>query len=156
MNPADPLAQLRDIHLPEPVNWWPPAPGWWVVLLLSLATVFFLVYYIRKYWLQRRYRRAALRELGNFSLHDNMDNQALLEEISVLLCRVALQAYGREKVAPLTGGGWLAFLDNTGKTEQFTMGAAKVLGAGLYQSSVEADMEQVLLIVRNWIKGHRK
>jgi len=156
MNPADPLAQLRDIHLPEPVSWWPPAPGWWVALLLSLAAIFFVVYYLRKYWLQRRYRRVALLELGNFSLNDERNNQVLLEEISALLRRVALQAYGREKVAPLTGESWLAFLDNTGKTEQFSSGAAKVLGAGLYQSSVEADMEQVMLIVRNWIKDHRK
>ena len=103
MNPADPLAQLRDIHLPEPVSWWPPAPGWWVALLLSLAAIFFVVYYLRKYWLQRRYRRVALLELGNFSLNDERNNQVLLEEISALLRRVALQAYGREKVAPLTG-----------------------------------------------------
>ena len=67
MNPADPLAQLRDIHLPEPVSWWPPAPGWWIVLLLSLAAVVLVIYYLRKYWLQRRYRRVALRELGSFS-----------------------------------------------------------------------------------------
>jgi hypothetical protein len=33
MNP-DPLAQLRDIHLPEPVSWWPPAPGWWGLALV--------------------------------------------------------------------------------------------------------------------------
>ena len=156
MNPADPLAQLRDIHLPEPVSWWPPAPGWWVATLLALAAVFLVIFYLRKYWLQKRYRRAALQALGNISLHDEMNKQVLLEEMSALLRRVALQAYGREKVAPLTGEPWLIFLDDTGKTEQFTSGAAKVLGDGLYQSSVEADMEQVMLIVRNWIKGHRK
>ena len=30
----DPLAQLRDIHLPEPILWWPLAPGWWVLIVL--------------------------------------------------------------------------------------------------------------------------
>ena len=36
MNPTD-LSQLRDIHLPEAVPWWPPAPGWWMLFALVIA-----------------------------------------------------------------------------------------------------------------------
>ena len=53
-NPA--LEQLRDIHLPQAVHWWPPAPGWWVVAALSLALTIWLVRF-----LQRRYRRQYFR-----------------------------------------------------------------------------------------------
>lgn len=57
---SDPLAQLRDIHLPEPVSWWPPALGWWLTaaLLVGLLLSAFLM------WRRRRqrfgYRREAL------------------------------------------------------------------------------------------------
>jgi len=40
MNADDPSSiPLRDIHLPDPIGWWPPAPGWSIVLgLLVLAS----------------------------------------------------------------------------------------------------------------------
>ncbi|PCJ36311.1 MAG: hypothetical protein COA75_07800 [Cellvibrionales bacterium] len=50
------LEQLRDIHLPEAVPWWPPAPGWWIVAALLLALTIWLSRY-----LQARYRRQYFR-----------------------------------------------------------------------------------------------
>ena len=34
---SDPLAELRGYHPPDPVSWWPPAPGWWLLALLILG-----------------------------------------------------------------------------------------------------------------------
>ena len=79
-----------------------------------------------------------------------------MKEISVLLRRVAIQAYGRERIAPLNGDAWLAFMDERGNTSQFSQGAAKVFGDGMYQSSVEADIGEILQIAKQWIKGHKK
>lgn len=53
-NPA--LEQLRDIHLPQAVHWWPPAPGWWIVAALVLALTIWLSRY-----LLARYRRQYFR-----------------------------------------------------------------------------------------------
>ena len=53
-NPA--LEQLRDIHLPQAVHWWPPAPGWWIVAAVVLALTIWLSRY-----LQARYRRQYFR-----------------------------------------------------------------------------------------------
>ncbi len=50
------LEQLRDIHLPEAVHWWPPAPGWWLVAALLLALTIWL-----SRSLQARYRRQYFR-----------------------------------------------------------------------------------------------
>ena len=53
---------LRDIHLPEPVGWWPPAIGWWLLPVCVLGLIVLLIWLIR-----RRMRitpaKLALREL---------------------------------------------------------------------------------------------
>ncbi|MBL4782619.1 MAG: DUF4381 domain-containing protein [Porticoccaceae bacterium] len=56
------LEQLRDIHLPQAVHWWPPAPGWWLVALLSLALITWLYRYLRTRY-RRQYFRAESRDL---------------------------------------------------------------------------------------------
>ncbi|HAD08873.1 MAG TPA: hypothetical protein DCF62_05290 [Porticoccaceae bacterium] len=49
---SDPLAQLRDIHLPEAIGWWPPAPGWWLLTLLLIAALGYALWW----WRRRRAR----------------------------------------------------------------------------------------------------
>ena len=59
---------LRDIHLPDPIGWWPLAPGWWGVLglvLLIISGIF--------WWRRKKHRRnstpwqAALTELDRLA-----------------------------------------------------------------------------------------
>jgi hypothetical protein len=42
MDSEELLAQLADIHLPEAVSFWPPAPGWWILALILLGIALFL------------------------------------------------------------------------------------------------------------------
>jgi hypothetical protein len=153
MNGPDPLAQLRDIHLPPPVDWWPPAPGWWLLLIFGLAIVLAGGHFIRRHIRRNRYRKEALHELQR--LTENRDGQSkgdILEQVAMLLRRIAIQACGREEVAPLVGGAWLRFLDRKGGTDQFTKGAGKVLAEGLYRPTVEVDLDQLLPLVKKWIR----
>ena len=113
---ADPLAGLRDWHLPGPVSWWPPAPGWW----LLAALVLILVVAVLVWWRRRRRRtapaRAALAELAALRarLATAEDGPRLAGAISVLLRRLALVRYPRDQVAGLAGAQWPAFLERTG------------------------------------------
>lgn len=143
------LSQLRDIHLPAPVSWWPPAPGWWMLaalLLIALAAVY------GGYRRRRRtqWRRVALAELQH--LHGETPEQ-FLRGVSVLLRRVAVTRFPRHDVAALIGEQWLAFLDRTlDKGTAFQSGAGRALAVGPYADEPEVDTEALYALCERWIK----
>lgn len=143
------LNQLRDIHMPAPVSWWPPAPGWWALLALLPITVA-LAYAIHVHRRRNRWRGGALTELAR--LRDEPPER-LLRELSVLLRRVAISRFPRHEVAALTGEDWLAFLDRTlGDGMPFRSGAGRVLLSGPYARNAEVDAASLLALCERWIK----
>ncbi|OIP44555.1 MAG: DUF4381 domain-containing protein [Deltaproteobacteria bacterium CG_4_10_14_3_um_filter_60_8] len=151
--PVDPLAGLRDLHLPAPISWWPPAPGWWGLAILGLALGFGACWWWRSAR-RCRYKKIALQALARLTASQD-EARLLVPEIASLLRRVAIESYGRPAVARLTGAAWLEFLDRTGKTSQFSQGPGQVLGTALYQPDLAVDPAQVCEVVKTWIKGHR-
>lgn len=155
MQTTDPLAGLKDIHLPEAISWWPPAPGWWLVTLLVPLGFGFGALFLWQRVQKNRYRKEGLKELEDiFVKAHEMEETVFLQEISKIMRRVAIQSYGREKVSSLTGKKWLQFLDETGKTSQFSAGDGTVLGTALYQADCESDVEEVYVLAQKWINGH--
>ncbi len=151
-NLNDPLAQLKDIHLPPPVGWWPPAPGWWL-----LATALLMALIWAGSWLWKRYRggRARREALRRLDLLRDAEPHLLPTEVARLLRQLAIARYGRAEVAPLTGAAWLQFLDRTGKTDQFSMGPGLALGTMLYQPTVAVEREQLCRVAEAWIRRQR-
>ena len=105
--------QLRDLHLPEAIGWWPLAPGWWLVVALLLTG---LAWLILRAWRTRQFyaaRRYALRALATAEAEylTNRDPVALGQNVSSLLHRGMLAYAPRAEVAGLTGDSWLKWLD---------------------------------------------
>ena len=67
----DPLANLRDIHLPTMPGFWPPAIGWWLLVIATIITVSLIIFRIYKYWKDNRYRREAIREINQLLIEYN-------------------------------------------------------------------------------------
>jgi hypothetical protein len=156
MNGGDPLAQLRDIHLPPPVSWWPPAPGWWLLTLLVVAIGAAATNFFIRHRRRNRYRKEALQELQ--LINENRGSQSTrdsVEQLAVLLRRVAIQTWGRKEVSSLVGESWLRFLDSKGATDQFTRGPGQVLGEALYQPTCEADLDRLCRLVEKWLRRSR-
>ena len=150
---GNPLQELRDVHLPDPVSLWPPAWGWWIVLgLVALGVVVF--WSIRAYRRRTHARRMAMHELGMVKKHygQHQDDQWVVRRLSEIVRRSALAAYPRRDVAGLVGHSWLRFLDEVGRTNQFTQGVGSLLSQGPYQQQVAGAATDLIPLVEKWIQ----
>jgi hypothetical protein len=104
---------LRDLHLPDPVGWWPLAPGWWVVLALLATGLAWLAWRWYRAWQFEAPRRHALRELARIEAEylEHRNAVELGKALSELLRRGMLAYAPRADMAGLTGDAWLAWLD---------------------------------------------
>lgn len=146
---ADTLT-LRDIHVPPAPDLWPPAPGWWVLFALFATLLVLAGWHLVRYLRVRRRRRHILGELER--LRRGSTGPRLAAEVSALLKRVALARFPRTQVAPLTGEGWLAFLDRTGGGGRFAGGPGKVLAEGPYAPDTTLETEALLGLARDWVR----
>ena len=111
---TDPTAlPLREIHLPDAVGWWPPAPGWWILPILVLLAAG-ITWYCRILYRRRRYSaiNMARKELARIKSRYTVDRDAghCVRSVSGLLRRLCISVFPRAESAGLTGAEWLAFL----------------------------------------------
>ena len=116
--PENNLPELRDIHLPQGVDFFPIAYGWWVILagILGLVALFFLIRFLRK----KSKKLYALYLLKNITPTNPVIAAA---QISVILRRICVFKY--KEAATLAGNDWLQFLN--AKTQKPLAGKAAEL-----------------------------
>ncbi len=151
----DPLARLRDIHLPPDVPFWPPAPGWFA--LAGLVVLVLLVLAIREW----RWRRTlAYKALKALDAAPNTDSRATAAASAELIRRILVTRH-RTREASLTGTPWHEFLcaGKTGLPDHI----AQLVATAPYlppRTPAEAGPEdvplraEVLKSVRRWIRAN--
>ena len=145
------MDQLRPMQLPDPVSWWPMAPGWWLLLVLIIASVWGLLWWLRRRWEDpRRYALAELKNLQACYSSEERDQAALLTHCNQLLKRTALTLYPRHDVASLSGDAWITFLLNSSKGCEVK--ALQCLKEGAYRQNVEYDSAALIKSCRQWLK----
>jgi len=157
MPTQDPLAQLRDIHMPEPVSWWPPAPGWWLLALFIMALIATVVVYWRRYRARNAYRRTARRDLLNLYLgwKNKHDDKYFIEQTQLILRRAALSGYSRKEIAALSGQDWVNWLNSSLKNSAADVDFSP-LGTELYTSApFNADIPKLYQTALHWLAKHR-
>lgn len=89
------LTQLRDIHSPPPVSWWPPAPGWWALALIALLLFIWGVTTVVRRYRRNRYRRDGMALLKNLweSYASSGDSAQFARELVTIMRRCAIAAH---------------------------------------------------------------
>lgn len=153
MNPADPLSQLRDIHLPDPVSPWPPGPGWWVLAALLLMALVAAVI-----WCWRHYRRNAWRRSAQAALaqaHNDWqqsgDHDSYLQAVNAILKRAALARFPREDVAALSCERWEAFLDRHWRKPPEAGFSELGFGVLAYQPGSAPNVDSIHGLCQRWV-----
>lgn len=156
----NPLAALKDIHLPPAPGWWPPAPGWWLLIIVLSALLGYLLY---RWWQRQRFRRPiklALRELSRLDVHsrDPEIQRQTLQELSALLRRFCLVFFPREEVAGLCGQEWLEFLSRKAAEKGLIFSDSDLhpLIEEAYAPVAEVNLESLGRVVEKWIAGQAR
>ncbi|QLF94778.1 DUF4381 domain-containing protein [Pseudomonas sp. ABC1] len=160
------LERLAENIPPQPISWWPPAPGWW--LLLLLLPVLCILYWRLRPLLRKSkpapsatdslepQRQAALDELKRLQRpYDGQPANAWLQQINALLKRLCRTRYDNEHPHTLTGRAWLAFLDNRCPSAGLTRWMVLVEGA--YRADCRLDdkaIEGLEQAIEIWIRKH--
>lgn len=155
MNPEQ--LPLRDLHLPEAVGWWPPAPGWWVLAALLAALLGRYLWREFRHWRRGSARRLALREVSGIAGRYADDGNAakLASDLSALLRRAMLAYAPRGQVAGLTGEAWLEWLDRGLEQPLFAKGPGREIVSLPYRGDATArdpDVDSLLHAVRQRLR----
>ncbi len=156
MPPQIPNLPLRDIHIPNAINHFPPAIGWWI-LIFATPIVLFAIYWLIKFITRKTPIKLAKQQLQLISTNNQSDLEKIIE-ISILIRRTAISVHSRTKCASLAGIKWLEFLDQSMHDTEFTQGIGKCLEFINYQKTPPKNINVIELIqlTQRWITAQKK
>ncbi len=153
------LQQLRDIHPPPALPWWPPAPGWWILAAAALSLVIWQSIRLWRRWRRFRPSRRALSLYQNLKRQleaESISHQAWLHEINKLLKRLAVHGLGHVEVVPAWGDDWLRYLDQRYGQPAFSQGPGRCLGAARFQPNTEMDVQALDALITRFLNRERQ
>lgn len=143
---------LKGIHLPEAVSWWPPAIGWWVLLLLfvlSAVALFYVFKRLQQVSVRSKAVEAFLQIKADYQ--KEQDKVLLSQQISQLLRQILLSSFAREEVASVTGEAWFKALQVCHPKGQLELKWIEVLSVSAYQKQADYDAKGLLNHCEQWI-----
>ena len=132
--------------------------GWWLLLAISVLIAWFVWWGVQRFTAQRQQRklhRWVQQELDRLEAEYKTatNTNKLLQDLSVLVRRVAMSTFPREDVAGLYGETWASWLRasnvGTGLNEQ----SIRLLVDGPYKKYTASDVIPLLSACRQWVES---
>lgn len=139
----NPLEQLKDIHLPQAVSYWPPAWPWWALLALVIGLLVLIVWYRKK----QAWRRAAIQQCHQINWQSQY---SAYREANKLLKQICIQKID-PTCARLSGEPWLNFLDQQVKQPIFST-KLRPFAHVLDEPNIQLDDTQLKHAMIRWIR----
>lgn len=154
----DPLSQLRDIHLPPPISWWPLAPGWWILIFAGIFAFIYITRTLIQRYRSNLYRRQALKKLSLIILNSQKRNTEKLALIMELLKQAVGSAYQGDHFNSQNNKDFVLFLKNSCSKPCFTE-FSNDLQISLYSNQTDQRDNELLLETlvddsKTWLKNH--
>ena len=140
MNPLD---QLKDIHLPQAVSYWPPAWPWWVLVLAIIAMCALLIWHKKR----QAWRKHAIQQLESFNWQQP---NRVYRDVNKLLKQICIHKVDKTS-ANLSGEPWLKFLDSKIKQPIF-MPELKPFAHILDEPNIQMDPMALKHAAKRWIR----
>ena len=150
-NASNPLAELKDIHLPEAISFWPPAAGVWWLVAVAIFTIALLALGYRWWRKKNAYRQAAQQELQQLQAA-NLSPEAFLHSVALLVRRCSQVPSRSQTSQALQGDAYFHYLATHMPTD-----IAELIAIKRYQpiETLQLPSQATLaLAVSQWIKKH--
>ena len=149
--------QLRDIHLPDAISWWPLALGWWLLIIILITLTSWGLYYLRQRQQLNRYRKLALNELNaHFADWQSSANTSVyLHSANTLLKRITQHIDPNSQHAYKTGQAWIKALNNYTEVP-LSNTVINALTVANYQPNPSVDIANLHTLLCRWIEVHQR
>jgi len=146
--------QLRDIHLPDAILWWPPALGWWL-LVISLPLIIAGMIVLRRWLKHQSAKKRSIIEFRQIirGFEAQQDATLFIGQISTLLRRILITYQGRNQTAGITGDRWIDELNELVVERCFSDEQESLLRHGQFQRNIEFDSQALIASCERWIKA---
>ena len=155
MMEQDPLSQLRDIHLPQPGGFWPPAPGWWLLLAIIIALGILAFLLVRRKLRKNRWLKTALAELDRLEQTATSDSE-WFGALNALLKQSARIRYPERLPESLSGEPWVHFLLETSPKDRIaSRPVVEAMVNSSWQPKAECKTGDAVAFARVWLGGQK-